>query len=127
MAVYDLEEQEKIDDLKAWWNRWGNTIAVAVIAACVVIGGVQGWRWWTGQQAEEASVLYQAVAQAARAERSGRRRSDAMAQLADRFSGTGYAPRAALVLRQDAVRRRRQGRREGAARMGRSTAPTRTS
>jgi len=32
MAVYDLEEQEKIDDLKAFWKRWGNAISGAVIA-----------------------------------------------------------------------------------------------
>lgn len=96
MGVYDLEEQEKIADLKAWWNRWGNTIAFAVIAACVVIGGVQGWRWWTGSRAADASVLYQAVSDAARKNDPAKGR-DAVAQLADRFSGTAYAPRAALV------------------------------
>ena len=26
MAVYDLEEQDQIDELKAWWKRWGNAI-----------------------------------------------------------------------------------------------------
>ena len=35
MAVYDLEEQEKIDDLKAWWTQWGNAITVGlVLGAC---------------------------------------------------------------------------------------------
>ena len=28
MAVYDLEEQERVDDLKAWWARWGNARVV---------------------------------------------------------------------------------------------------
>ena len=31
MAVYDLEEQEQLDDLKAWWTRWGNPISMAII------------------------------------------------------------------------------------------------
>ena len=34
MAVYDLEEQEQLDDLKAWWARWGNTVATALVVAC---------------------------------------------------------------------------------------------
>jgi predicted negative regulator of RcsB-dependent stress response len=61
MAVYDLEEQEKLDDLKAFWKRWGNAISTAVIAVCIAYIAVQGWRWWTARQAEEASVLYGAV------------------------------------------------------------------
>ena len=55
MAVYDLEEQEKIDDLKAFWNRWGNAILAAVIAVCLAYVAVAGWRWWTNRQAEEAA------------------------------------------------------------------------
>ena len=96
MAVYDLEEQEKIDDLKAFWNRWGNAILAAVIAVCLAYVAVAGWRWWTNRQAEEAAVLYSAVTSAVRANDVPKAR-DAAAQLADRFAGTGYAPRAALL------------------------------
>src|SRR5256714_15257303 len=66
MAVYDLEEQEKIDDLKAWWEQYGKYVSAAVTAVAVVVIGVQGWRWYQRTQAEQASVLYQAVSQAAR-------------------------------------------------------------
>jgi predicted negative regulator of RcsB-dependent stress response len=96
MAVYDLEEQEKLDDLKAFWKRWGNAVSAAIIAVCVAYIAVQGWRWWTGQQAEEASVLYGAVASGTR-EKDAAKARDAMAQLASKFSGSGYAPRAALM------------------------------
>lgn len=96
MAVYDLEEQEKIDDLKAFWNRWGNAILAAVIAVCLAYVAVAGWRWWTNRQAEEAAVLYSAATSAVRANDVPKAR-DAVAQLADRFAGTGYAPRAALL------------------------------
>jgi len=97
MAVYDLEEQDKLEDLKAWWKQWGNTIAGVVIAVCVGVIGVQGWRWWSQQQAERASVLYNAVAAAARGNDVAKAK-DAMAQLADKYGGTGYAPRAALIV-----------------------------
>jgi predicted negative regulator of RcsB-dependent stress response len=96
MAVYDLEEQEKIDDLKAFWRRWGNAISAAVIAVCLTYVGVQGWRWYQNKQADEAAVLYSAVAAGVRANDVAKAR-DAMSQLADRFGGTGYAPRAALL------------------------------
>jgi len=97
MAVYDLEEQERLDELKAWWTRWGNSAMTLVIVVCAVIIGVQGWRWWTAKQTEEAATLYAALSQAAR-ESNLPKAKDAAAQLADKFSGTGYAPRAALVL-----------------------------
>ena len=96
MSVYDLQEQEQIDDLKAWWNRWGGTITTGVVLAAVVIVGVQGWRWYTGKQAEEASALYFAVSEAGRKNDSARAR-DAITQLEDKFSGTAYAPRGALL------------------------------
>ena len=97
MAVYDLEEQDKLEDLKAWWKQWGNTIAGVVIAVCVGVIGMQGWRWWSQQQAERASVLYNAVSAAARTNDVAKAK-DAMAQLADKYGGTGYAPRAALLV-----------------------------
>jgi predicted negative regulator of RcsB-dependent stress response len=96
MAAYDIQEQEQIDDLKAWWNRWGGTISTGVVIAAVVIVGVQGWRWYTGKQAEEASALYFAVSEAGRKNDSARAR-DAITQLEDKFSGTAYAPRGALL------------------------------
>ena len=97
MAVYDLEEQAKLDDLKAWWHQWGNTITTIVAVACVALAGVQGWRWWTAKQAEEASAVYAGLAQAARANDLAKAK-DAAAALEDRFARTGYAPRGALVL-----------------------------
>jgi len=96
MAAYDLEEQEKIDDLKAWWQQYGNTITVGIVLACIVIGSVQGWRWWAGRRAADASVLYQAVSDGVRKSDPAKVK-DAMTELADKFGGTAYAPRAALL------------------------------
>jgi predicted negative regulator of RcsB-dependent stress response len=97
MAVYDLEEQEQLDDLKAWWSHWGNTVASVLIVAAVAVIAVQGWRWWNAKQAEDASVLFNAVVLAARANDVAKAK-DAVAQLTDKFAGTGYAPRAAFLL-----------------------------
>ena len=95
--AYDLEEQDQLEDLKAWWKQWGNTIAGVVIAVSVGVIGVQGWRWWTQQQTAQAAAVYDALNAAVRANDAAKAK-DAMAQLADKFAGTGYAPRAALLL-----------------------------
>jgi predicted negative regulator of RcsB-dependent stress response len=96
MAVYDLQEQEQIDDLKAWWARYGGTVTVALVLGCLVVAGIQGWRWYTAKRAESASVLYSAVSEAARTKDAAKAK-DAVAQITDRYAGTGYAPRAALL------------------------------
>ncbi len=97
MGVYDLEEQEKLEDLKAWWKQWGGMISVGVTLACVVIIGVQGWRLWTQHQAEQAATLYGAVSAAIRTNDLPKAK-DATAQLTDQYGRTAYAPAAALML-----------------------------
>ena len=96
MAVYDLEEQEKLDDLKAWWEQNSKYVSAAIVAVALVVIGVQGWRWYQRTQAEQASVLYQAVSQAARANDVSKAKEPA-SQIVDRFARTAYAPRAALL------------------------------
>jgi hypothetical protein len=96
MAVYDLEEQDQIDELKAWWTRYGGAVTVGLVLAVLVIGGVQGWRWWSGKRAEDASVLYSAVSDAARTKDPAKAK-DAITQITDKYAGTAYAPRAALL------------------------------
>lgn len=97
MAVYDLEEQDQLEDLKAWWAQWGSYVTGIGIAVCVGVVGVQGWRWWHHSQAEQASVLYGAISVAARANDLGKAR-EAMTGLADKYAGTGYAPRGGLIV-----------------------------
>ena len=97
MAVYDLEEQDQLDDLKAWWSRWGNTVTTVLLVASLAAAAAQGFRWWTAKKAEDAAVLFNAVTQAARTNDVAKAK-DATAQLTDKFAGTGYAPRAAFLL-----------------------------
>jgi len=96
MAVYDLEEQEQIDDLKAWWERYGGTVAVALVLGLLVVAGIQGWRWYAGHRAESASVLYSAVSEAIRTKEPAKAK-DAIAELTGHYASTAYAPRAELL------------------------------
>lgn len=97
MAVYDFEERESLDDLKAWWARWGTAVTIAAVVACAIAIGVQGWRWYTAKQADEAGALYAALTSAARSNDLPKAK-DTTAQLEDKFARTGYAPRGALML-----------------------------
>jgi predicted negative regulator of RcsB-dependent stress response len=97
MAVYDLEEQEKLATLKAWWDQYGKYVSAAVTVICVIIIAVQGWRWYNRAQSEKAAVLYSAVSQGA-AQNSLEKAKDAGAQLLDKYPGSAYASRAALLL-----------------------------
>jgi predicted negative regulator of RcsB-dependent stress response len=96
MSVYDLQEQEQLEDLKAWWARWGGTISTGLVIGALVVAGIQGWRWYANHKSQEASALYSAVSESARKNDAPRAR-DAIAQLEDKFARTSYTPRAALV------------------------------
>jgi predicted negative regulator of RcsB-dependent stress response len=95
--AFDLEEQEKLDELKDWWKRWGNLVSFALAGALVATAG---WQWWKNHQAAqavEAAVIFDRLDQAAEA-------GDAKAvreiggMIIDKYARTGYAPRAALIL-----------------------------
>jgi predicted negative regulator of RcsB-dependent stress response len=92
----DLEEQEQLAELKAWWNQWGTLIVSALLAAALALAGWQGWNWYRGKQAAEASVLYDTVTKAAQGGDAKALR-DASGSLVENFPRTLYASMAALV------------------------------
>jgi predicted negative regulator of RcsB-dependent stress response len=96
MAVYDLEEQEKIDELKAWWKQWGNAIIAAVAVFVIVFSGIQWWRSHQRVLAGEAATLFATVTKAAE-EKDPKKVADAAKAMADKYPTSAYAPRAALV------------------------------
>ena len=102
MAVYDLEEQEKLSALQAWWDAYGKYVTAVVTVLCVIIIAVQGWRWYTRTQSEKAAVLYNAISQAT-ATGSVDKAKDAGTQLLDKYPGSAYASRGALLLAKLAI------------------------
>src|SRR4029453_14163521 len=95
-TMYDLEEQEKLDELKAWWKQYGQMVIVVALAACIGAGAAAGWQWYKRTQSEHASQLYGVLEKAVRANDLKQIR-DVSAQLMDKFGGTAYGPRAALA------------------------------
>lgn len=72
MAAYDLEEQEQLSAIKAWWEKNGNIVSGAVLVVALAVAGVQGWRWYDGKQALESGAIYGALAQAASVKDAGK-------------------------------------------------------
>lgn len=62
--AYDLEEQEKLDALKDWWDRYGNLIVLVVVVIAASVLGWRGWQWYQGYQAQQAMGYYEALEQA---------------------------------------------------------------
>ena len=92
----DLEEQEQVAELKAWWRDHGNMVAAIVMAAALGFAGWQGWNWYERQQTGEAAALYDTLGKAAQAGDAKALR-DASGTLVESYPRTLYASMGALV------------------------------
>lgn len=98
--AYDLEEQEQIEQLKAWWNKYGTLTLLLLSLALAVVLGWQGWNWYQNHQATQARGYFEALQKASTqmdSQESVSRVQAAMKTLQTDFPETDYAARAALV------------------------------
>jgi predicted negative regulator of RcsB-dependent stress response len=92
----DLQEQEQLDQLKAFWTQYGNLISSALIVVFGSIAAYNGYHYWQRSQAAQASTMYDQVELAAlsgdavKVER-------AFSDMKDKFGGTVYAGQAGLL------------------------------
>ena len=99
--AYDLEEQEQIATLKAWWDKYGNATTWVLIAALAAYSGWNGWNYYQRDQAGKASALYGEL-QAAVEAQDNAKVLRAAGDMESQFSSTAYAPMAALVAAKSA-------------------------
>jgi predicted negative regulator of RcsB-dependent stress response len=97
MATHlDLEEQEQLDQLKAFWKQYGNLITWVLILALAGFAGWTVWHNWQRDQAVKAGALYDELDKAAQAgdlDKTAR----VFADIKERFPRTGYAQQGALL------------------------------
>lgn len=96
MRTLDLEEQEQVAALKAWWEKHGNAIMVGATVVLLAIAGWNGWRWYERSQSANAAGLYDAVQKAA-AEKDTKKVRDAAGAILEQYPSTTFAPMAALI------------------------------
>jgi predicted negative regulator of RcsB-dependent stress response len=103
MATHlDLEEQEQLDQLKAFWSQYGNLITTVLV---IVIGGYLawlGWNAWQRDQGAKAGSMYDELDHAARdgdADRAGR----IFADMKDRYPRAAFTEQAGLLAAKTAA------------------------
>ena len=94
--AYDLEEQEQLESIKAWWKKHGNWITWVLIIALGCYAAYAYWGYYQRKQAAQASQLYYEMQNAVMAddnERALRVAKDTQ----EKFGSTAYAPMVTLV------------------------------
>lgn len=92
--AYDLEEQEQLDEFKAWWKKNGSMVTNLLLAALIAYSAWHGYHWFQNKKAAEASGLYQALVVTDLAKTAEIKAQSA--KLMENFAGTPYAGRAAV-------------------------------
>lgn len=97
--AYDLEEQEKIDALKDWWDKNGTKVIVLALIFAVAILGWRGYQWNEQHQATKAMGYFEALelASTQQGEESVSRLLAASNVLRTEHPKSGYATRGALI------------------------------
>ena len=105
MSSLDLQEQEQVEALKAWWKENGNWVLGAVVVGLLGFSGIKFWKSHQASQAAEAGKLYMEVLKQA-STNDAKRISDAADALVSRYGSSAYAPRAQMLAAQASLQSR---------------------
>ena len=94
--AYDLEEQEQLDELKAFWNKYGNFIMTVITVVMVAVAAWRGWGWWQVREGGQAAQVYDQLLKAADGKDIAKVKEFAGVIFSD-YKRTPYAQMAALV------------------------------
>jgi predicted negative regulator of RcsB-dependent stress response len=92
----DLEEQEQLDQLKAFWKQYGNLITWSLIAVLAVFAAWNGWNWWQRDQAVKSGSMFDQLDKAAQAgdsDQAGR----VFADMKERYPRTPFTQQGGLL------------------------------
>ena len=92
----DLEEQEQLDELKAFWKQWGNLITIVVTVALAAFAGWNIYQRWQQSQAAQASALFDEVERIAVAGDTAKLER-VFSDMKEKYPNTSFAQQAGLV------------------------------
>ena len=92
----DLQEQEQLDALKAFWKRYGNLVTWLLVAVMAAFAGWNGWNWWQRDQAMKSGAMFDELERAAQAGDAAKT-ARIFADLKERFPRTSFAQQGALA------------------------------
>ena len=92
----DLQEQEQLDELKAFWKQWGNLITWVLTACLLAFASWNAWGWYQRDQATKAAAMFDELDRAAvagDADKAGRVFND----MKERFARTALTQQGGLM------------------------------
>lgn len=92
----DLQEQEQLDALKAFWNKQGNLITWTLVLVLGAFAAWNGWNYWQREQALKAGAMFEELDRAAAAGDADKAER-VFADLKQRFPGTAFAQQGGLT------------------------------
>lgn len=97
----DLEEQEQLDQLKHFWQQYGNLITWGLIVVLGAVAAWNGYQYWQRSQSVQAAAMFDEVEKVAH---SGdlQKTERAFSDMKERFASTTYAQQAGLLVAQSA-------------------------
>lgn len=96
---FNLDEQEQLAELKAWWKQYGKWLIAILILILLSYSSYTSWNWWQNRSSVAASKLYDTLLiSAQKQDVPGVLR--ASKDLQDQYSSTSYAGMAGLVAAQ---------------------------
>jgi len=99
MATLDLQEQEQLDNLKAFWSKWGTLISTLVTLVLLAFAGWNAWNWYQRDLGLKASVAFEGVEQALEAKDSDKA-GRLVLEMQSRFAKAAYTTQASLLVAQ---------------------------
>ena len=103
MATHlDLEEQEQLDQLKAFWKQHGNLITWLLVLALGGYAAWNGWNLYLRDQGVKAGALYDEIDRAARAG-DAERTTRIFADMKDRYPRAAFTQQAGLIAARTAA------------------------
>src|SRR5436309_287784 len=94
--AYDLEEQEQLAAIKAWWNQYGNLVTWILIAVLGTYAAWSGWNLYLRNQAGQAAQLYDELQKAVTAKDVAKVQR-AAGDMEEKFGRTVYAQMSAMA------------------------------
>jgi predicted negative regulator of RcsB-dependent stress response len=99
--AYDLEEQEQLATLKAWWKQYGNLVTWLAIAVLAAYASWSGWKYYQREQSSKAALLYEEIVKAVDG-KDQTRLARATGDIRERYARTPYASMGALLAAKSA-------------------------
>jgi predicted negative regulator of RcsB-dependent stress response len=93
----DLQEQEQLDAVKAFWKQYGNLITWLLVLALGAFAAWNGWNWYQREQADKAAAIFDELERAAAGTGDAERVQRIFGDLSKQYPGTAFAQQGALI------------------------------